>query len=62
MQFYEIDLPHASAVKQKLVQKVLPDAKKVSSLHFHPAHITLQVGLCQLFELLCMLTMHEQMV
>lgn len=30
MQFYEIDLPHASAIKQKLVQKVLPDTKKVS--------------------------------
>ena len=30
MQFYEIDLPHASAIKQKLVQKVLPDTNKVS--------------------------------
>ncbi len=30
MQFYEIDLPHASTIKQKLVQKVLPDTNKVS--------------------------------
>ncbi len=30
VQFYEIDLPHASAIKQKLVQKVLPDTNKVS--------------------------------
>ena len=30
MQFYEIDLPHASTIKQKLVQKVLPDTTKVS--------------------------------
>ena len=29
MQFYEIDLPHASAIKQRLVQKVLPDVVKV---------------------------------
>ena len=29
MQFYEIDLPHACAIKQRLVQKVLPDAVKV---------------------------------
>ncbi|KAL0046877.1 hypothetical protein WJX82_000624 [Trebouxia sp. C0006] len=28
MQFYEIDLPHASIIKQKLVQKVLPDTDK----------------------------------
>lgn len=28
-QFFEIDLPHASAIKQRLVQKVLPDAVKV---------------------------------
>ncbi|DBB00977.1 TPA: hypothetical protein ACH3X1_000884 [Trebouxia sp. C0004] len=28
LQFYEIDLPHASTIKQKLVQKVLPDTKK----------------------------------
>lgn len=32
LQFYEIDLPHASAIKQKLVDKVLPDAAKVSTL------------------------------
>ena len=30
MQFYEIDLPHASTIKQKLVQKVLPDTNEVS--------------------------------
>lgn len=30
MQFYEIDLPHASTIKQKLVQKVLPDTNKVN--------------------------------
>lgn len=29
LQFFELDLPHASATKQQLVQKVLPDAKKV---------------------------------
>ncbi|DBA77721.1 TPA: hypothetical protein ACH3X2_008414 [Trebouxia sp. C0005] len=28
MQFYEVDLPHASNIKQKLVQKVLPDTDK----------------------------------
>ena len=28
-QFFEIDLPHASITKQKLVTRVLPDAAKV---------------------------------
>ncbi len=28
--FYELDLSHASAIKQSLVDKVLPDAAKVS--------------------------------
>lgn len=32
MQFYEVDLPHASNIKQKLVQKVLPDTDKVSQV------------------------------
>ena len=31
VQFYEIDLPHASIIKQSLVQKVLPDAVKVGT-------------------------------
>lgn len=29
LQFYEIDLPQASATKQKLVDRALPDAAKV---------------------------------
>lgn len=29
LQFYEVDLPHASITKQKLVDKVLPDTAKV---------------------------------
>ena len=31
VQFYEIDLPHASIIKQSLVQNVLPDAVKVGT-------------------------------
>lgn len=29
LQFYEVDLPHASITKQKLVDRVLPDTAKV---------------------------------
>lgn len=32
LQFYEVDLPHASITKQKLVDKVLPDTAKVPVL------------------------------
>lgn len=30
LQFFELDLPHASATKQQLVEKVLPNAQKVT--------------------------------
>ncbi len=40
MQFYEIDLPHASIIKQKLVQKVLPDTDKVSQVVLVTAVLT----------------------
>ena len=33
LQFFELDLPHASAVKQHLVQKALPDTHKVTGVH-----------------------------
>ena len=31
LQFFELDLPHASAIKQQLVEKVLPNAQKVTT-------------------------------
>ncbi len=43
MQFYEIDLPHASIIKQKLVQKVLPDTDKVSQVVLVTAVLTSRV-------------------
>ncbi|KAL3147587.1 hypothetical protein ABBQ38_014640 [Trebouxia sp. C0009 RCD-2024] len=44
LKFYEIDLPHASIIKQKLVDKVLPDAAK----HPRPVFVGADLSECSL--------------
>lgn len=44
LQFYEVDLPHASVTKQKLVDKVLPDTAKV--LVLLSGNASLHDGIC----------------
>ncbi len=58
MQFYEIDLPHASTIKQKLVQKVLPDTNKVSQAVVLVPMVMNNLLLCVIVKAYCLQPRH----